>query len=147
MTRPARSTLCARALPFAAAFAFAASAVPAFAQGTAAQREACAPDAITLCQDTIPDVAKTTACMKAHESELSPKCRAMFSAATGTPPESHASGEAPDDDAQTAGPPPDADADDDGLDSYRASIAKDCRRGLIDPFTCRSTMRVLNANR
>ncbi|MCX8253503.1 exported protein of unknown function [Beijerinckiaceae bacterium RH AL1] len=51
---------------------------PASAQGTDEQREACTPDALKLCSDTIPDVAKTTACMKAHEAALSPRCRAVF---------------------------------------------------------------------
>ena len=51
---------------------------PVHAQGTAEQREACTPDALKLCSDTIPDVAKTTACMKLHEAALSPRCRAVF---------------------------------------------------------------------
>ncbi len=51
---------------------------PALAQGTDEQREACTPDALKLCSDTIPDIAKTTACMKAHEAALSPRCRAVF---------------------------------------------------------------------
>ena len=54
------------------------STAPAFAQGTTEQREACTPDAIRLCADTVPDVGRTTACMKSHFSELSPRCQTAF---------------------------------------------------------------------
>lgn len=50
------------------------------AQGTPEQREACTPDALRLCSDTVPDVGRTTACMAAHRAELSPRCRAVFDA-------------------------------------------------------------------
>ena len=60
--------------------AFALSAGAAQAQGTPEQRAACTPDAIRLCQDTIPDVDRTTACMSAHRSELSARCQAVFDA-------------------------------------------------------------------
>lgn len=53
------------------------------AQGTPEQQQACAPDAVKLCSDTIPDIPKTTACMKAHVADLSPRCRTAFFAATG----------------------------------------------------------------
>ena len=39
-----------------------------------------------LCAATIPDVAKTTACMKSHVSDLSPRCRTVFNAAAGGRP-------------------------------------------------------------
>ncbi len=58
---------------------------PALAQGTAEQQEACTPDAVRLCSATIPDIAKTTACMKAHVAQLSPRCRAAFADATAAP--------------------------------------------------------------
>jgi hypothetical protein len=45
------------------------------AQGSDAAREACTPDAVRLCSDVIPDVAKVTACMHAKASELSAACR------------------------------------------------------------------------
>ena len=35
------------------------------AQGTDAQRQACTPDAMRLCGNVVPDIASTTACMKA----------------------------------------------------------------------------------
>lgn len=140
----------ARTLVLAAALS-AGLAAPALAQGTPEQREACAPDAINLCSDTIPDEAKTKACMQRHLAQLSPKCRTVFLDATqpGDHRETHARRE-------VAAPPPiarpvprlappardEADSDD-PIAAYRASIAEDCREGLIDPFTCRNTMAVL----
>lgn len=47
----------------------------ASAQGSDAARQACTPDAMRLCSDVIPDVAKVTACMKAKYSQLSQPCR------------------------------------------------------------------------
>lgn len=55
----------------------------AFAQGTEEQQQACTPDALKLCSDAIPDIGKTTACMKAHYSQLSPRCQTAFHDATG----------------------------------------------------------------
>ncbi len=37
-------------------------------------RQACTPDAMRLCSEFIPDVAKITACMKAKHSQLSAAC-------------------------------------------------------------------------
>jgi len=45
------------------------------AQGSDAARQACTPDAMRLCSDVIPDVARVTACMKAKSAQLSPACR------------------------------------------------------------------------
>lgn len=50
----------------------------ALAQGSDAERQACAPDAMRLCSDAIPDVVKVTACMKAKYSQLSEPCRAVM---------------------------------------------------------------------
>jgi hypothetical protein len=47
----------------------------AAAQGSDAERQACAPDAMRLCPDAIPDVTKVTACMNAKVSQLSEACR------------------------------------------------------------------------
>ena len=58
--------------------------VAAFGQGTEEQQQACTPDAVKLCSDTIPDIPKTTACMKAHFSQLAPRCQAAFADATGS---------------------------------------------------------------
>ena len=64
---------------------------PAWAQATAEQQQACAPDALKLCSDTIPDIPKTTACMKAHVADLSPRCRTAFNEAIGGAPKATAS--------------------------------------------------------
>lgn len=53
-------------------------AASALAQGTPEQREACTPDALRVCADTIPDIGRTTACMRAHRSELSSRCQAVL---------------------------------------------------------------------
>ena len=117
------------------------------AQGTDAQREACTPDAFRLCQATIPDVDKTTACMKAHFAQLSPRCKVAFNAATG-PTERRA----PRREAVAPPPPPAASTETDadnglfatpGIKSYAEQIRGYCRDGLIDPFTCRNTLAVL----
>lgn len=72
-----------RLLPALAVLA-AACAMPGAASAfTDAQQQACAPDALKLCSDTIPDIPKTTACMRAHLPQLSPACRTAFNAATG----------------------------------------------------------------
>jgi len=51
---------------------------PAGAQGTPEQRQACAPDAMRLCGDFIPDVERITACMVKNRAHLSPACRVYF---------------------------------------------------------------------
>jgi hypothetical protein len=38
-------------------------------------RQACAPEAIRLCRDYIPDVAKITACMEAKYAQINEECR------------------------------------------------------------------------
>jgi len=45
------------------------------AQGTPEARQACAPDAVRLCSEFIPDVPKITACMKRKHRELSQECQ------------------------------------------------------------------------
>jgi hypothetical protein len=50
----------------------------AAAQGDDAARQACTPDAMRLCGDFIPDVAKITVCMKAKRAQLSGPCRAIM---------------------------------------------------------------------
>jgi hypothetical protein len=45
------------------------------AQGTPDQQQACAPDAMRLCSDAMPDVAKITACMSAKHALLSQACK------------------------------------------------------------------------
>ena len=42
-------------------------------------REACTHDAFRLCSDTMPDVAKTKACLARNRASLSPLCKTAFS--------------------------------------------------------------------
>ena len=116
------------------------------AQGTDEQREACTPDAVKLCSDTIPDIPKTTACMQAHFRQLSPRCKVAFSDAAGPKTGAPAVATEP----AAPGLPPQAEAPvtarapvPGSVAAYRASIARDCAEGLIDAYTCRSTMQVL----
>jgi hypothetical protein len=55
------------------------------AQGTTPVdvQQACTPDAMRLCSDTIPDVAKTTACMKAKHAQVSKECRVAMAGGGG----------------------------------------------------------------
>ena len=55
------------------------------AQGTTPVdvQQACTPDAMRLCNDTIPDVAKTTACMKAKRAQVSKECRVAMAGGGG----------------------------------------------------------------
>jgi hypothetical protein len=55
----------------------------AAAQGDDAARQACTPDAMRLCGDFIPDVAKVTACMKAKRAQLSEPCRLVMNGGGG----------------------------------------------------------------
>jgi hypothetical protein len=65
---------------------------PAAAQGTAQQQQACTPDAMRLCGEFIPDVAKITACMSRKRASLSPACKAtMTSPSHGKKTSHHAS--------------------------------------------------------
>src|SRR3984957_9612392 len=47
-------------------------------QGTPEARQACTPDAMRLCSDFIPDVAKVTHCMMAKRGQLSAECRSAM---------------------------------------------------------------------
>ena len=46
--------------------------------GTAEQRQACAPDVFRLCRAEIPKVDKIIACMETKRSDLSEACRVVF---------------------------------------------------------------------
>jgi len=54
----------------------------ASAQSSDAARQACTPDAMRLCSDVIPDVARVTACMRAKYSQLSQPCRVAMRSGT-----------------------------------------------------------------
>jgi hypothetical protein len=43
-------------------------------------RQACTPDAMRLCSEFIPDVAKITTCMHAKRAQLSQECRSAMGA-------------------------------------------------------------------
>jgi type II secretory pathway component PulL len=47
-------------------------------QWTPQQRAACEPDAMRLCNQYLPDVQRTSACMSHYRRYLSPACRAVF---------------------------------------------------------------------
>nr|WP_235976899.1 hypothetical protein [Bradyrhizobium archetypum] len=47
---------------------------------TPEQQQACTGDAFRLCSSDIPDVDRITACMIRNKSQLSPACRAHFTA-------------------------------------------------------------------
>lgn len=49
---------------------------PAFAQGTAQQREACESDANRVCQAYIPDAIAIERCLRANAGSISGACRA-----------------------------------------------------------------------
>jgi hypothetical protein len=52
-------------------------------QGTPEARQACTPDAMRLCSDFIPDVAKVTHCMMAKRGQLSAACRSAMAGGGG----------------------------------------------------------------
>jgi hypothetical protein len=47
---------------------------------TPEQQQACSGDAFRLCSSDIPDVDRITVCMIRNKSQLSPGCRAFFTA-------------------------------------------------------------------
>ncbi|WP_047307524.1 hypothetical protein [Rhodopseudomonas palustris] len=47
-------------------------------QGTAAQREACTPDAFRLCGQFIPDASRIESCLREAGPRLSPACYVVF---------------------------------------------------------------------
>ncbi len=52
---------------------------PSFAeQGTAAERDACTPDAFRLCMSSMPDSGRVEVCLRAAGPRLSPACYAVF---------------------------------------------------------------------
>jgi hypothetical protein len=54
----------------------------AAAEVSDAARQACTSDAMRLCSDVIPYVARVTACMKGKSSQLSPACRVFVRGGT-----------------------------------------------------------------
>ena len=62
----------------ALALGFAFFAMPAEAQPTPAQRQACEQDAYRLCQDAIPDEQRVRQCLVRNMRRLNPTCRSAF---------------------------------------------------------------------
>jgi hypothetical protein len=62
-------------IALALAFFFA---MPAEAQPTPAQRQACEQDAYRLCQDAIPDEQRVRQCLVRNMRRLNPTCRTAF---------------------------------------------------------------------
>ncbi|QGM97831.1 hypothetical protein [Methylocystis parvus] len=58
------------------------AAVPAMAQGTQAQRDACEDDAKRLCQAQIPDVTAIEGCLRAAAASLTDDCRSEMGLAS-----------------------------------------------------------------
>lgn len=48
-----------------------------YREGVHAAMEACGPDAEKLCKDVKPGGGRVVACLKQHEAELSPECKAV----------------------------------------------------------------------
>jgi hypothetical protein len=72
-----------RAALFAGALLSIAGAVPAMSaeyRGTQDQQQACTPDVMRLCADSIPDVSRIVACLRRNRSSLSAPCGAVFGA-------------------------------------------------------------------
>jgi hypothetical protein len=60
-----------------------AGAVPAMSaeyRGTQEQQQACTPDVMRLCADSVPDVNRIVTCLRRNRSNLSAPCGAVFSA-------------------------------------------------------------------
>jgi hypothetical protein len=62
----------------ALALGFTFLAVPADAQPTQAQRDACQQDAFRLCNDAIPDEQRVRQCLVRNMKRLNPTCRSAF---------------------------------------------------------------------
>jgi hypothetical protein len=76
-----------RIIHLACALALLAGALACCPDGAVAQsdatRQACTPDAMRLCGDVVPDVARTTACMKAKIRYVSAECRLAMRGGSG----------------------------------------------------------------
>ncbi len=60
-----------------------AGALPAISaeyRGTQEQQQACTPDVMRLCADSVPDVNRIVSCLRRNRSSLSAPCGAVFGA-------------------------------------------------------------------
>lgn len=51
-------------------------------RGTQDQQQACTPDVMRLCSDSVPDVNRIVTCLRRNRSNLSPACGSVFGAAS-----------------------------------------------------------------
>jgi hypothetical protein len=49
-------------------------------RGTQDQQQACTPDVMRLCSDSVPDVNRIVTCLRRNRSNLSPACGSVFGA-------------------------------------------------------------------
>jgi hypothetical protein len=66
-----------------------AGAIPAMSaeyRGTQDQQQACTPDVMRLCADSVPDVNRIVACLRRNRSNLSAPCGAVFGVGGGHRP-------------------------------------------------------------
>ncbi len=47
-------------------------------RGTQDQQQACTPDVMRLCSDSVPDVNRIVTCLRRNRSNLSPACGSVF---------------------------------------------------------------------
>jgi hypothetical protein len=76
--RRRRAALIAGAVVLSLAGVF--PAIGAEYRGTQDQQQACTPDVMRLCADSVPDVSRIVACLRHNRSNLSAPCGAVFSA-------------------------------------------------------------------
>ena len=74
---PSKKGISMNRITLAAAFTLATLSTAAVAQ-TAQEQQLCIDDAFRVCSATIPDRARTTACMIQHKAELSAGCQAVM---------------------------------------------------------------------
>ena len=72
------ATLFAGAVALSIASVF--PAVSADYRGTQDQQQACTPDVMRLCADSVPDVNRIVSCLRRNRSNLSAPCGAVFGA-------------------------------------------------------------------
>ena len=58
-------------------------------RGTQDQQQACTPDVMRLCSDSLPDVDRIVGCLRRNRSNLSPACGSVFGAGLSHRPRHH----------------------------------------------------------
>jgi len=71
------------------ALAGADAALSAEYRGTQDQQQACTPDVMRLCSDSVPDVNRIVTCLRRNRSNLSPACGSVFGAGAAHRPRHH----------------------------------------------------------